>query len=290
MGTLDLIQSNWMIYLIWVAILSLFIGSFLNVVIYRLPIMLDKETRAACREYLALSEESDAKRFNLTWPLSRCNHCHKTIRPWHNIPVISFLFLKGKCAYCKTKIRWRYPLVELLCCILTTYCAFRFGFSWQALSAMVFTWFLICMCFIDIDTQLLPDNLTLPLLWIGLFISLFPIFILPATSIIGAIAGYLVFWVFAYLFRIIAKKEGLGYGDFKLLAALGAWLGWQLLPLIVLFSAFIGIVCAVIWMLVKRQDLRGIPIPFGPFLAIAGWIGMVWGPQIIAWYFRMTLG
>ena len=286
MNTINLLHNNILFYLTWVAIFSLLIGSFLNVVIYRLPTMLHRETRAFCQEYLALPQEKQ-KPFNLSWPLSRCNNCEKTLKPWHNIPVLSFLFLKGKCAYCKQGINPRYLLIEILCCVLTTWVAWHFGVSWQALAAAVFTWILICLVFIDIDHQLLPDNLTLPLLWIGLFASLFSIFVFAKTAIIGALAGYLIFWCFAMAFKAITGKEGLGGGDFKLLAALGAWLGWQMLPVIVFMSALAGCVFAIVWMAFKRESIRGKPIPFGPFLAIAGWICLMWGPEILYWYIAL---
>lgn len=290
LDTLNMIHANLAIYLIWVAIFSLLIGSFLNVVIYRLPLMLHLETKTFCREYLKQpTPEKQAKQFNLIWPLSRCRHCDNTLKPWHNIPVFSFLFLKGKCAYCKKAINTRYPLVEILCCLLTTYVAWHFGFSWQALGAAVFTWFLICLVFIDIDHQLLPDQLTLALLWIGLFASLFSVFIFPKTAIIAALVGYLIFWCFAYLFKTITGKEGLGGGDFKLLAALGAWLGWQMLPMIIFISALLGCVFALCWMVLKRKNLRGVPIPFGPFLAISGWVCLIWGPRILYWYLGVLL-
>lgn len=287
MDTITMIHASVILYLTWVAVFSLLIGSFLNVVIYRLPIMLHRDTKAFCQEYLQPdSEEKTQKRFNLSWPLSRCNDCEKTLKPWHNIPVLSFLFLKGKCAYCKNTISPRYVLIEVLCCVLTTLVAWHFGFSWQALAAMVFTWFLICLVFIDIDHKLLPDNLTLPLLWVGLFISIFSLFIFTQTAIVGAIVGYLVFWIFAALFKLIAGKEGLGGGDFKLLAALGAWLGWQMLPVIVFMSALLGCVFAIFWMAFKRSSMRGKPIPFGPFLAISGWVCLIWGPQILYFYLQ----
>lgn len=288
MDIINTIQANLALYLLWVAVFSLLIGSFLNVVIYRIPIMLDREMRYYCQAYLENGLEADEKTdtFNITWPLSRCNACHKTLKPWHNIPILSYVYLKGKCAYCKANISPRYPLVELLCCVLSTYVAWHFGFSWQALAALLFTWFLIALTFIDIDHKLLPDNLTLALLWMGLLVSLFSLFIFPKTAIIGALTGYLVFWVFAYLFKLATGKEGLGFGDFKLLAALGAWLGWQMLPLIVLMAALLGCIFAFTWMLITRESIRGKPIPFGPFLAISGWVCLIWGPNLLFWYLQ----
>lgn len=293
MDIVHTLQANGVIYLIWVAVLSLLVGSFLNVVIYRLPRMMEEETREFCQAFL--SDETEAgedneKRFNLMWPLSRCNQCNNTLKPWHNIPVFSYLFLRGKCAYCKTYISIRYPGIEILCCILSTYIAWHFGFSWQALAAMIFTWFLLCMTFIDFDTQLLPDSLTLGLVWIGLFVSLFSLFVFPHTAIIGAIVGYIVFWLFASIFKTITGKDGLGQGDFKLLAALGCWLGWQMLPVVVIISAVLGVIFAIIKMTISGESPRNNPIPYGPFLAVAGWICLIWGPQILMWYLAFLNG
>ena len=268
-------------------VLGLAIGSFLNVVIYRLPLMLERAWREQCVEHGAPAPP--AERFNLVTPRSTCPACRTPIAPWHNIPLLSWLWLKGRCAHCGSAISVRYPLVEALTGILSAAVAWQFGFGWPALAALVLSWYLIALSFIDVDHQLLPDSLTLPLLWGGLFVSLFAApaqAALPVdirSSLIGAIAGYVSLWSVYHLFRLATGKEGMGYGDFKLLAALGAWLGWQmLLPLVLLAAGTAA--CIGIALILARRHERSTPIPFGPFLAAAGWIMLMFGPRIIERY------
>jgi leader peptidase (prepilin peptidase)/N-methyltransferase len=284
MDMIKFLSDNLDIFLVLIALFSLLIGSFLNVVIYRLPRMLQNEWSQECRQYLGLKPQvTDTEKLNLYLPLSHCTACKKRLKPWHNIPVISYLVLCGKCAYCKMKISIRYPLVELLCCIASVYVAWRFGVSWQTVGALVFTWILISLTFIDLDYQLLPNHLTLLLLWIGLFANTFNLFTHCQDAIIGAIAGYLVFAFTQWLFKLATKKTGMGQGDYKFLAALGAYLGWQQLPIIILLSSFIGMIFGLTHMLIKRQ-FKSTPLPFGPYLAIAGWISLMWGSDILHLY------
>jgi leader peptidase (prepilin peptidase)/N-methyltransferase len=279
----------------WVAlalILGLLVGSFLNVVIYRLPVMLDRQWRADCVEPAPASggAAASAAPFNLTVPRSTCPACQAPIKAIHNVPLLSYLTLGGRCANCRARISVRYPVVEALCGALSALVAWRFGFGASAACAMVITWFLIALTFIDLDHQLLPDSLTLPLLWLGLLASLtgwasgtqnLPVD--PVSAISGAALGYLSLWAVYHVFRLLTGKEGMGYGDFKLLAGLGAWLGWRMLLPIVLFAAVVGAVTGI-GLIVVRRHQRGVPIPFGPFLAAAGWIAMMWGPQIVTRY------
>lgn len=276
------------IFLIVVAIISLFIGSFLNVVIYRLPRMMEQNWSEECRIYLGLKPHTEIKKMSLYLPFSHCPECKKVIRPWHNIPILSYLWLRGKCAYCKAAISLRYPLVEALTCIVSVYVAWKFGFAWQTLAALFFTWSIICLVFIDIDFHLLPDELTLLLLWLGLFFSMFGIFSDSHDSIIGAIAGYLIFAMTQYVFERVTGKTGMGQGDYKFLAALGAYFGWQMLPLIILLSSVSGIIFAFSNMLIKRQ-FKSVPLPFGPYLAIAGWVAMLWGNEIMNYYLKYMM-
>jgi leader peptidase (prepilin peptidase) / N-methyltransferase len=272
------------IYIALALLLGLLIGSFLNVVIYRVPIMLEREWRAQSAEPPAEPP------FNLLVPRSACPNCKARIRAAHNVPLLSWLLLRGRCAQCQAPISVRYPIVELLCGLLSAAVAWKFGFCWQGLAALLVTWYLIALTGIDLDHQLLPDSLTLPLLWAGLLSSLWwtpgnthSLPVSPTASITGAVAGYLSLWSVYQLFKLATGKEGMGYGDFKLLAALGAWLGWRMLLPIVLCSAAVGAVVGIGLIISKRRD-RGIPIPFGPFLAAAGWLAMMWGPEWVAGY------
>ena len=272
-------------------LLALLIGSFLNVVIYRLPIMMEREWRAQCEEIADTpSAELPTGRFDLVAPRSRCPDCGHQITALQNIPVISYLVLGGKCGNCEAPISSRYPSIELLTAVLTGVVAWRFGFGWEAMAAIAMTWALIAISVIDLDHLIIPDSISLPLIWAGLFLSLFHetagaeiLFVDAKTAIAGGLAGYLSLWSIYHLFRLLTGKEGMGYGDFKLLAALGAWLGWQMLPLIILLSALVGATVGISLIVFKRQD-RSVPIPFGPYLAAAGWIGMLYGPQIIDGY------
>ena len=288
---LELFQISPLIFVASVFVLSLLIGSFLNVVIYRLPIMMEQEWRAHCKELNATPATSiPAGRFNLIFPQSHCSFCGAQITVLKNIPILSYLILNGKCSSCNTVISKRYPIVESLTAILTAIVAWRFGFGWESAAAVILTWSLIAISAIDIDHHIIPDSISLPLIWIGFSLSLFHpmvgtevLFIDPKTGIIGALAGYLSLWCIYQLFRLITGKEGMGYGDFKLLAALGAWLGWQMLPLIILLSAIVGTTVGSTMIILHRHD-RNIPIPFGPYLATAGWIAMLYGEQMITSY------
>ncbi|MBL3617760.1 MAG: prepilin peptidase [gamma proteobacterium endosymbiont of Lamellibrachia anaximandri] len=273
-------QTPWA-FLLFSGLLGLAVGSFLNVVIHRLPKMMETQWRQECSE---LNGGDEAKQqptvpFNLNQPASHCPNCGHKIRPWENIPVLSWILLKGRCSGCKTRISPRYPAVEILSGIMTLAVAWHFGPSWEALAAMTLTWALISLSLIDFDTQLLPDNITLPFLWLGLLLSLNGLFTDSQSAIIGAAAGYLSLWSVYQLFKRLTGKEGMGYGDFKLLALLGAWLGWHYLPQIILLSAFVGALFGVSMILFRGRD-RNIPIPFGPYLACAGWISLLWGDTI----------
>ena len=288
---LQLFAESPVFFLTVVFAVALLVGSFLNVVIFRLPIMMEREWRAQCEE-IAAQPASDLPegRFNLSYPRSRCPACGHMISASQNIPLLSYLLLGGKCANCKTAISRRYPLIELLTAILSAIVAWRFGFGWESLLALLLTWSLIAISIIDIDHQLIPDSISLPLIWVGLALSLLHpldgaqmLFIDPRSSIVGALAGYLSLWSIYHLFRLLTGKEGMGYGDFKLLAALGAWLGWQILPLIILLSAVVGAAVGISMIVLAKHD-RNSPIPFGPYLAAAGWIALLYGPQIIDRY------
>lgn len=264
-------------------LLGLVVGSFLNVVIYRLPVMLNRSWQSQCAELTGGEAAADQDTFNLAVPGSTCPHCGHRIRAWENIPVISYLLQRGRCTACGEHISLRYPIIEAVTALLTAAVALHFGFGWQALAAMVLTWGLIALTMIDFDHQLLPDDITLPLLWLGLLLSLFGVFVDAPTALIGAMAGYLSLWSVYHVFRLLTGKEGMGYGDFKLLAVLGAWLGWQMLPLIILLSSLVGAVVGITLILVRGHD-RNIPIPFGPYLAAAGWLTLLWGQELTALY------
>ncbi len=287
-------------------VLGLIVGSFLNVVIHRLPVMLDRHWRAQCAELAAppgattsaaaATTTATHKPYNLLVPRSACPSCRAPIRAWQNIPVLSWLLLGGRCANCRARISLRYPLVELLSGALSAAVMWKFGPGWPVAAAMAVTWFLIALTVIDLDHQLLPDSLTLPLLWGGLVASLgwtestpnsLPAS--PGDSIIGAAAGYLSLWIVYHVFRLLTGKDGMGYGDFKLLAALGAWLGWRMLLPIVLCSAGVGALVGIALILSGRRE-RGVPLPFGPFLAAAGWLAMMWGPAWLSAYLGLYGG
>jgi leader peptidase (prepilin peptidase)/N-methyltransferase len=263
--------------------LGLLVGSFLNVVIYRLPLMMEARWRRDCCELLEIEQEREEGPLTLATPNSHCPNCKAPIRPWQNIPVISYVVLGGKCANCATRIPLRYPVTELVTGLMTLALAWHFEVSPALLGAMLLTWSLIALAVIDIDHQLLPDDITLPLLWLGLLFNLGGTYVSLQDAVIGAMGGYLILWSVYWLFKLVTGKEGMGYGDFKLLAALGAWLGWQALPLIVLLSSLVGAVCGIALMMIKRRG-REIPIPFGPYLAMAGWISLLWGDLITNTY------
>lgn len=317
------------IALTFTLIIGLLVGSFLNVVIYRLPKMMEAEWREQCEELLHCSadatgavdaepavrddsitqapqsepgqpplpesavegdadaasalhaETADEKKqtFNLCVPRSRCPHCGHQITALENIPIVSYLFLGGKCADCRAPISLRYPSIELTTGLLSMAVIYFFGATWLGLAALIFTWCLIALTMIDIDTQLLPDSITLPLVWLGLIVNSFNGFTSLQSALWGAVAGYLILWSIYWLFKLLTGKEGMGYGDFKLLAALGAWMGWQFLPQIILMSSLVGAVIGIMLMIIKKRG-KEIPIPFGPYLAIAGWIALLWGDHI----------
>lgn len=283
-----LLQQQPIYFYTMITILGLLIGSFLNVVIYRLPVMMERAFKKDAGEYFNLDNaidtldtehnETDAI-FNLSVPRSTCPNCNHKIIAVENIPVVSFLFLKGKCSDCKIKISPRYPLIELLTGVLSLAVAFQFGVTWQVIAALILTWSLIALTFIDFDTMLLPDSIVLPVLWLGLFCNNLMLFTDLQSAFIGALAGYLSLWSIYWAFKLITGKEGMGYGDFKLFALIGAWLGWQYLPLTILLSSVVGAVIGIALMINRNKDTT-MAIPFGPYLAIAGWIALMWGEEI----------
>ena len=286
MEVLHLLESSQLFFLLACGALGLVVGSFLNVVIYRLPLMMETAWNRECREHAGISADTDEQqRFNLLTPASRCPQCDHRISALENIPLISYLFLKGRCSGCGTSISIRYPAVELATAILSVVTALHFGYSLQTVAALGFTWALIALFLIDFDHQILPDSITLPLLWTGLLLSLFNLFVDSHNSIVGAIAGYLALWTIFHAFKLLTGKEGMGYGDFKLLAAIGAWVGWQSLPVVILFSSVVGAAIGISLMLFKGRD-HSQPMPFGPFLAAAGWMTLLWGNDIIRLYLQ----
>jgi leader peptidase (prepilin peptidase)/N-methyltransferase len=284
MDVLQLLAQSPLFLAITAAAFGLVVGSFLNVVVYRLPVMLQRHWARDCSE-LAGQEAPPQEAFNLLVPVSTCPHCGRRIHVLENIPLLSYLFLRGRCAGCHGPISMRYPLVEAATAILSVIVVLHFGYSWQSAAALLFTWTLIPLFLIDFDHQLLPDSITLPLLWAGLLLSLSGTFIDSTGSIIGAVAGYLSLWSIYHLFRLATGKEGMGYGDFKLLGAIGAWTGWQLLPVVILFSSVVGAVIGIALILFRGRD-HNLPMPFGPFLAAAGWLTLLWGHDIIGLYLR----
>ena len=273
------------------AVFGLLVGSFLNVVIYRFPIMMESEWTAQCKELLEISSEDEtkeAKTFNLAKPDSHCPHCKHKISSLENIPVFSYLFQRGRCTQCKISISPRYPLIETITALFSGLIAFNFGFSWLTLALLFFTWGLIVLTMIDFDHQLLPDDITLPLLWLGLIVNSFGLITSLENALWGAIGGYFILWAVYWAFKLFTGKEGMGYGDFKLLAALGAWMGWQSIPLIILLSSLVGAVIGLSLTVIMGRD-KNIPIPFGPYLAGAGFIALIWGEQITSLYLQVML-
>lgn len=291
-------QSPWL-FITLSFIFAATIGSFLNVVIHRFPVMMKREWQQECNQYLQeyhaeivtkigidkLNTPIDSfpEKYNLVVPGSACPKCKTSIKPWHNLPVFGWLMLKGKCAACHAPISARYPIIEFITGLLVATLAWHFGPSWQFVFASILTFVLIALTGIDLDEMLLPDQMTLPLLWLGLIINLNHTFASPTDAIIGAAAGYLSLWSIFWLFKILTGKEGMGYGDFKLLAVFGAWLGWQMLPLVILLSSLVGAVVGIT-MIVSKRLKQGNPIPFGPYIAAAGWIALIWGQPIVDWY------
>ncbi len=285
---IDTLQASPWLFVLSTGVLGLVVGSFLNVVIHRLPRMMQRDWRAQCRELLKLPDESaEPLRFNLLVPRSRCPHCGHAITALENIPLLSYLALKGKCSACGARISPRYPAVELLTALLSMTVAAHFGFGWISAAALVLTWALIALTFIDFDHQLLPDSITLPLLWGGLLLSLSGVFVDSHSAIIGAAAGYLTLWAVYWLFKWVTGKEGMGQGDFKLLALLGAWLGWQALPVVILLSSLVGAAVGLSMVLFLGRD-KNVPIPFGPYLAAAGWLALIWGQELTGAYLRLA--
>jgi len=266
-------------------LLGLLVGSFLNVVIYRLPRMMEREWQAQCAE-LNAQPATENTPFNLMVPRSACPQCHRPISALENIPLLSYLFLRGRCAGCATPISLRYPIVEAVSGGLSAFAAWHFGFGLAGIAALFFIWALVALTFIDFDTQLLPDSITLPLLWLGLLLNLNGAFTSLANAVVGAVAGYLVLWSVYWAFKLFTGKEGMGFGDFKLLAAIGAWLGWTLLPLVILLSSLVGAVVGIILIVATRHG-RNIPIPFGPYLAGGGLIALFWGHSLTQSYLQL---
>ena len=287
MPVLNFLASTPLAFVLCALVLGLLIGSFLNVVIHRLPRMMQRDWQREAREALELPAGEPQPTYNLILPNSQCPHCGHEIKAWENIPVVSFLALGGKCSSCKTPISKRYPLIELACGALSAFIAWHYGFGWQAGAMLLLGWGLLAMSMIDIDHQLLPDALVLPLLWLGLIVNYFGLFTPLGDALWGAVFGYLSLWSVYWLFKLITGKEGMGYGDFKLLAMLGAWGGWQVLPLTILLSSLVGAVLGIITLRLRKAE-TSTPIPFGPYLAIAGWIALLWGDQITATYLQFA--
>lgn len=272
------VLSNPPVFAVCAALLGLCVGSFLNVVIHRLPKIMERQWRAECAE-LSGQEAAPGPRYNLVVPRSACPSCGHLISAIENVPVLSWLALGGKCKGCKTPISPRYPIVELLTGALSGFIAWHFGFGMAAAGALLFTWAMIALTFIDLDTFFLPDSITLPLLWLGLLFNINATFVSLSSAVIGAVAGYLSLWSVYWAFKWATGKEGMGYGDFKLLAAIGAWLGWTMLPLTILLSSLVGAAIGIVLIVFAGRG-RSVPIPFGPYLAIAGMIALLYGPAL----------
>ncbi len=268
-----------------IALFSLMVGSLLNVIIHRLPIMIKSVWEEECREFLSLENSGAEKKVNLFYPRSFCPKCKNMITAWQNIPIVSYIFLKGRCFHCKQPISLRYPLVELMTVVLSVYSAWHFGPGMALVFVLLFTWIIICLIFIDFDYQLLPDTLTLSLLWLGLIANAHGLFTPLPNAVLSAAGAYLVLWLFIQLFYLITGKIGMGNGDFKLFAALGAWFGWTQLPLILLISSLSGAIVGIIYLRLQKKS-RDTAIPFGPFLCIAGLVSLFWGDAIITWYLQ----
>lgn len=282
------LAANPPVLLTFAGLLGLAVGSFLNVVIHRLPKMMESEWRSQCAEILGDGAPAEKRAtYNLVVPRSRCPGCDHQITALENIPVLSYIVLRGRCSGCGQRIGLRYPLVELLTGLLSVLVVWRFGFTVQAGGALLLTWALVALSVIDFDTQYLPDAITLPFLWLGLAFNVAGIYTTTQASVIGAIVGYLALWSVYHLFRLITGKEGMGYGDFKLLALFGAWLGWSAVPVIVLLSSFVGAIVGIALIALRGHD-RNIPIPFGPYLAVAGWIALMWGDQLVEAYLGVS--
>ena len=283
---ISLFEQQPVIYLATLFVFGATVGSFLNVVIYRLPVMMQREWRHDCLEFLEQPAEAESERFNLSTPRSRCGHCGHQITVLENIPIISYLVLGGKCSSCKIRISLQYPMVELFTAAISVVDGWHFGVSPQALAALFLSWCLIAASGIDIGHKLLPDTITLPLLWLGILLSLFDVFVDLESSVMGAMAGYMSLWSVFILFKLVTGKEGMGHGDFKLLAMLGAWLGWKPLFVVILTSSMVGAFIGISMILLKLTE-RGTQIPFGPYLAAAGWMTLLWGNELMQFYFSL---
>ena len=299
MTIVELLETSQAFLIIASLVLGLLVGSFLNVIIYRMPVILQRDWKRQCSEFLeidnSLSEDKSHSLkhevFNLQQPASHCPHCYHKIKPWENVPLISYIALGGKCSNCKAKISLRYPSVEFINGVLSALVAFTFGVTWLTLALLIFTWSLLVLTLIDFDHQLLPDDITIPLLWLGLLVNALDLGfgVSLDDAVIGAIAGYLVLWAFYWVFKLTTNKEGMGYGDFKLLAALGAWMGWQSLLPIIILSSVVGAVSGSIMIIALGRD-KSVPMPFGPYLSGAGFIMLIWGPEISTLYINSISG
>ncbi len=296
MSLFNVLRNEPAVLILLCTCVGLLVGSFLNVVIHRLPKMLERDWDSQAADLLEqrdmaepagkLRDSAEKSPYNLVVPRSTCPHCGHAIRAYENIPIISYLFLRGRCSGCKARISIRYPIVEAISGVMSAYIAWRFGFSLATVGALVFAWSLIALTAIDIDTQLLPDGITLPLLWLGLLVNLNGAFVPLQSAVIGAVVGYLSLWSIYWLFKLTTGKEGMGYGDFKLLGAIGAWLGWKMLPAVILLSSLVGAVVGISLIVFARHG-RNVPIPFGPYLAVAGLIAMFWGETINRSYLQL---
>ncbi len=287
MNLLTLLQTNPILFIVAAGLIGLIVGSFLNVVIHRLPQMMEREWAAQCAELNGAAQITAAARFDLLHPPSHCPQCQRRIRALENIPLLSYLWLGGRCAGCGARIALRYPIVEVLTALLSVLVAWHFGAGAAGLAALPLSWALIALSFIDFDRQLLPDSITLPMLWVGLGLSLSGVFVDSQTAIIGAMAGYLSLWTVYIVFKLVTGKQGMGHGDFKLLAMLGAWLGWQALPVVILLSSLLGALVGIALVLVRGRD-KNVPIPFGPYLALAGWFALLWGKDLTQMYLQFA--
>ena len=299
MTIVELLETSQAFLIIASLVLGLLVGSFLNVIIYRMPVILQRDWKRQCSEFLeidnSLSEDKSHSLkhevFNLQQPASHCPHCYHKKKPWENVPLISYIALGGKCSNCEAKISLRYPSVEFINGVLSALVAFTFGATWLTLALLIFTWSLLVLTLIDFDHQLLPDDITIPLLWLGLLVNALDLGfgVSLDDAVIGAIAGYLVLWAFYWVFKLTTNKEGMGHGDFKLLAALGAWMGWQSLLPIIILSSVVGAVSGIIMIIALGRD-KSVPMPFGPYLSGAGFIMLIWGPEISTLYINSISG
>lgn len=287
MSFIYLLQNSATFFIFFCSIVGLVVGSFLNVVIYRLPKMMEREWREQCAELHGEAVEAPPP-YNIVAPRSTCPDCGHRIPALENIPLISYLVLRGRCSQCRATISVRYPAIEALTGFISGFIAWHFGYGFEAFAALAFAWAMITLAFIDLDTQLLPNDITLPLLWAGLLVNLDDIFTDIHSAVIGAVAGYLVLWLVYRAYKLITGKEGMGQGDFKLLAVIGAWFGWQMLPLVIVFSSVVGTLTGIGLVLVAKHE-RHIPIPFGPYLASGGMLALLWGNQINSAYFALAL-